>query len=598
MALFQPSLSTQPQPAQTGVAPNTGAIAAVEQVGTTMGKIAFELGEDQAQEAAGKSLAALQKELQQISQAREMGGDRFALQTRSRMKLNQFKANYPGLEKQADFVYGGVFGTGAGSAGAAGGSGGSGGVFSASPLEAAQEKAQAQVMELSQTLNISPEAAQERIVLKAQSEAAAQRATIDKYNEGQVEKSTSQSFEYDMNDRSVGLLDTIHKELQTSGSIGAVQRAQFEHRINTEAMAMRSKLRKEVYGDDGRLLISQEEFTRRMNAINTWSADQRAIIDGGATKTVQAELLENMTNEQAIRFTQLFPQVVGATTSGGQQAGNTILELMVNPDPLRAEWEKSADPRVKIYMDSNLLGQGMTTGAAKVLSPEEAKLNLYEATSLATAFATPKGPSLAAQLWDGANPNSKACAYDMGRQAPIPTLNAMNKPAMISAYRQQPQKYKAAYDGAVEGVQASFYSNFVMENGRFPSKVEVEVRTGLGGGKSLAIHTDSGQGGSYFDSNTKLIQDFYNMLVRNPTYLRQQGEEIGMPDITPEQYMTAVLSYNGSIDASIKKTAELGRRADTQTEFWVPKFIRDMFGEKDAGTNPNGATAGESGTGN
>ena len=533
MSLFQPQLTSQPVAARTVVADNTSAISAVNQATDAL---VGGIGQVR--------LSGLQEQFDEIAQARMTGGDRNNLMTRARVALNTFKADSPGLRTDADKLFASAFGTGGS---------GAGGVFSATPEEKGVDKAREAIAEYAATNGVSMRVAQERMAAKGAVEQLNLQADLDKYDEQNANKTTELSHQFSVNDNTLRVIDTMNKTLTEKGSISAQDIGGFKLSIRNEAFKMENQIRKNAFRDDGSLAVSQSELSRRLTEVKNWQTEMNTMIGEFATSKVSKEILADLNNEGALAFSQAFP-VVSAASQVSPQLGSQVFDMVTTPDATRRAWI-SQNPKVAALIgDQKTYAKNLTTGISKITLVDRQKepLNAVEAQTLGVTLNN-STDAITRYVWDEAasSPDAAAKMKQVAYWSPE-VLESTFKPGFQHMMKAQGDKYNTVVDNLLSGAITAFHANYSLINNTLPSNVNITVTTDDSGRKALEVRTPDGLGDGLTTAEFRRnVNNMYKLLNKNPTYLKSIGEKVGQPDITPEAYLSMVLSTSSEVSPSV-----------------------------------------------
>lgn len=548
MSLFQPQLQTQQRAAQTQVADNQAELQAISQATDA---IVGGVGRVQ--------LDSLQSEFDEIRQARMTGGDRNNLMTQARVALNTFKANSPGLRQNADALFESAFGTGGG---------GSGGLFAATPTEKGVDKAQQDIAEYAAKNNVSMRVAQQRMAVSGAAEALKAQADIDKYDAEAADKTTELSHQFSLNDTTLRVVDTMNGLLETKGSIDASSVAGFNQSIRMEAMKMEAQIRKNAFRDDGSLAITQSELNRRLQEVKTWQADMNTMVSDFSKSKLSADLLKDISNEGALAFTKAFP-LVNAASQISPQLGSQVFDMVTTPDATRRKWI-SENPKIKSLLENQeAFSANVAEGISKITLVDRQKDSLSPTEGQSVGVALRNGNDEATKyVWDQVA--SSPLAADKFKQVAYwspEILEKSLKPGFQYMLNKDYEKYKPVIDSQIAGAVTAFQSNYSLLHSKLPTRVGIVIREDERGNKRLHIETPDGLGaGLEGAENSRNINNMYKLLQTNPKYLRERGEAVGNPDITPEEYLSVILSTTPVTVPSVREVPEATQATPAPTQ--------------------------------
>lgn len=528
MSLFQPQLTAQPTAAKTVVASNESAISAVNQA--TDAVVAG---------VSGYRLNDLRSQFDEIVQARQTGGDRNHLMTRARVALNSFKADSPALGAEADAAFSKAFGTGSVGSGA----------FSATPVEKGQDQAITKMAEMSTLYGISMRTAQERYALQGAAEQVNAQADVDKYDSEQANKTTELGHQFNLNHNTTRILDTVNKILTEKGSLSAQEIPGFAQTIASEGFRMSEAVRKNAFRDDGSLAITQTELNRRLQDVKNWQTEMNTMVKEFSKSKIDGEILKDMNNEGALSFTAAFP-IVSAASAISPQLGSQIFDMVTTPDETRRAWI-SQNPKVKSLLENQKAYSGnLTSGVAKIVLVDRQgeNLNGVEAQTLGATLRNAPD-SVSRYLIDEAASSEKASEkFKQVAYWSPEVLDTVLKPGFSNMLKTSTDKYAPVVDSMLAGAITAFQSSYSLMNNALPSSVKIITTTDDSGRKALEINTPHGLGDGLTAAEFKRnVNNMYKVLNNNPQYLQKVGEKIGMPDITPEAYLSMVLSTSETV---------------------------------------------------
>jgi len=506
-------------------------------------------------------LKALNEKFDALSVGVSQGLPTAQANTRARAALAETKASVPWIADRADSSFKSFFG----------GSAGKG--FQDSPEEKAIKDYQENVMGVSASMGVSTKTAQTVIQTEAVNDHSEQQLRTELLSQQNNEGAFRNYTNTQQQNGTVTIQAVMESQMQEGNTLGPSGIQAVNATISNLAGKMRTALQKNAFDGEGKPLLTEDAMTKRIEGIDKWATDQKALIGDRSYQSLVKSMSETKDFELSIAGKDMFPVISIINEVGGQAHVQSYLTAI--KDPRAVATLVAAQPQLAPFFDKEGRAKQVTAAALAhaggqigITDPDSAiqwaqgALTQGGAETSQRVLSDPRNVAVAETIYQQVsndNPEIAAQAQDyhkkVGKISPSETGRTLSGESFRAIYNKNPDEGFKVVASSVEGMSNNFKSAYLDSTGEIPDYVEIQSPEGDTG----FFKATTSDGSPIPEEARVTLSHTYNTLKSNPKYIEEYEKLLGIP-LSPADVME--LSINGKVHQKF-----LDRIAAQEAEF-------------------------------